>query len=207
MESQGSITECLDVLRRQTEKGVDRAVEEIWKRWSGRLMHLAHQKLRDVPRRAEDEEDVVQSGFMNLVLALRDGRYPELQDRKALWFLLARIIENRAINCRKRQLTRKRGEGKVRGDSVLGGPPGGDDGGMRMQIAAPDPTPEIIAEELEQLRFLLDVLSDDSLRSVALMRLDGYANAEIADKLGVCERTVERKLNLIRSEWSEEFGR
>lgn len=207
MDSQGSITNCMNVLRQPQSEDVERAVEEIWNRWSQRLVRLANRKLGNVPRREEDEEDVVQSGFMNLVQALGEGRYPELHDRQALWFLLARIIENKAINCRKRRLTRKRGEGKVRGDSAMGGPDRYADDGQRVQIPGPDPTPEIIAEESEQFRFLLDILTEDSLRSVALMRLDGYANAEIAVKIGVCERTVERKLNLIRDQWSEEFER
>lgn len=206
MDSQGSITHCMDMLRRPRDQDVERAVEEIWNRWSQRLIHLANRKLGDAPRREEDEEDVVQSGFMNLVQALGEGRYPDLNDRKTLWFLLARIIENKAINCQKRRLTRKRGGGKVRGDSVLGGPCGDGGDGIHVQIPGPDPTPETNAEESEQFRFLLGILTDDSLRAVALMRLDGYANAEIAVKLGVCERTVERKLNLIRSQWSEEFG-
>ena len=207
MDSQGSITNCLDLLRRPKNEDVERAVEEIWNRWSQRLIHLAHRKLGGVPRRDEDEEDVVQNSFMNLVQALSEGRYPELRDREALWFLLARIIENKAINYRKRRLTLKRGGGKVRGDSAIGVPGRDSDEGPHVQIAAPDPTPEVIAEESEQFRFLLEILTDDSLRSVALMRLDGYANSEIAVKLGVCERTVERKLSLIRSQWSEEFRR
>jgi hypothetical protein len=42
------------------------------------------------------------------------------------------------------------------------------------------------------------------LRSVAVWKMEGYTNAEIADKLGCVPVTVERKLQLIRSLWANE---
>jgi DNA-binding NarL/FixJ family response regulator len=33
--------------------------------------------------------------------------------------------------------------------------------------------------------------------------MDGYSNEEIAQELGCVERTVERKLNVIRRVWQE----
>jgi len=47
---------------------------------------------------------------------------------------------------------------------------------------------------------LLDQL-DSELREFALLRLLGFRNREIADRLGCTERKVERKLNLIRLKW------
>jgi DNA-directed RNA polymerase specialized sigma24 family protein len=38
---------------------------------------------------------------------------------------------------------------------------------------------------------------------VAVWKMEGYSNAEIAAKLPCVERTVERKLKLIRSLWQE----
>lgn len=46
---------------------------------------------------------------------------------------------------------------------------------------------------------------DDTLRRIALMRMEGYSNSQIAESIGVSERSVERKLNLIRSDWAGEF--
>jgi DNA-directed RNA polymerase specialized sigma24 family protein len=56
----------------------------------------------------------------------------------------------------------------------------------------------------DQCRRLLESLPDDTLRQVARWKLEGYTNGEIAEQLGVAKRTVERKLNLIRRDWSEE---
>ena len=46
-------------------------------------------------------------------------------------------------------------------------------------------------------------LGDDTLESVANLRLEGYANSEIATKLGVSVSSIERKLRLIRQIWGE----
>ena len=47
---------------------------------------------------------------------------------------------------------------------------------------------------------LLDQL-DPEQREIALLRLLGFRNREIADRLACTERKVERKLNLIRLTW------
>jgi len=62
-------------------------------------------------------------------------------------------------------------------------------------------TPDFIAAINEQCQQLMDCLPDDKLRLVAHRKLEGYTNQEIAQELGVVERTVERKLSLIRSAW------
>ena len=69
------------------------------------------------------------------------------------------------------------------------------------QIAAEGPTPEFAAMMAEECRVLLDALDDDSLRQVALSRMEGYNNDEIADQLGCARRTVARRLDLIRKTW------
>jgi DNA-directed RNA polymerase specialized sigma24 family protein len=50
---------------------------------------------------------------------------------------------------------------------------------------------------------MLDLLGDETLRQVALLRLEGFSPREIADKLDCVERTVERKLERIRDKWSK----
>jgi DNA-directed RNA polymerase specialized sigma24 family protein len=47
-------------------------------------------------------------------------------------------------------------------------------------------------------------LEDLKLRLVALMKMQGYTNVEIAAKLGCALRSVERKLRLIRTQWERE---
>jgi len=57
---------------------------------------------------------------------------------------------------------------------------------------------------IEECRRLLENLGDDRLRSLALMKMEGFTNSEIADNLGCSRNTIERKLRLIRGLWSRE---
>jgi hypothetical protein len=51
---------------------------------------------------------------------------------------------------------------------------------------------------------LLDLLGDKTLRQVAVWKMEGYGNHEIANKLACSLRTVARKLEAIRILWSNE---
>jgi DNA-directed RNA polymerase specialized sigma24 family protein len=53
----------------------------------------------------------------------------------------------------------------------------------------------LLAEELESL---LARLREPALRQVAMWKLEGYTNAEIAQRQGCSLPTVERRLALIR---------
>jgi len=44
-----------------------------------------------------------------------------------------------------------------------------------------------------------------SLRQVALARLEGFTNQQVAKKLGTNLRAVERQLRLIRQIWQQEL--
>ena len=58
----------------------------------------------------------------------------------------------------------------------------------------------------EEFRRLLESLGEDELRSIALWKLEGYTNEEIASKLGCIRLTVQRKLRLIRDIWAKELA-
>ena len=49
-------------------------------------------------------------------------------------------------------------------------------------------------------------LLDDDQRAIADAKLEGLTNPEIAERINRSLRTVERKLRVIRSLWSEEQG-
>ena len=67
-------------------------------------------------------------------------------------------------------------------------------------------TPAFAAEVAEQCRWLLDQLKDDRLKQIALLKLEGYTNPQIAQRVQRSLATVERKLALIRQIW-EDAGR
>jgi DNA-directed RNA polymerase specialized sigma24 family protein len=55
----------------------------------------------------------------------------------------------------------------------------------------------------ETCRTLLDALGDDTLRAVAVAKMEGLTNEEVAARLGKSLPTVERKLRGIRGIWEK----
>jgi DNA-directed RNA polymerase specialized sigma24 family protein len=52
----------------------------------------------------------------------------------------------------------------------------------------------------------MEVLDEPSLQKAASLRLQSWTNEEIADRLGITRRSVERKLNRVRLIWSAELA-
>ena len=50
---------------------------------------------------------------------------------------------------------------------------------------------------------MLEILGDEELRRIARWKMEGHTNGEIAAKRGCLERTVERKLRVIRRLWED----
>jgi len=72
-------------------------------------------------------------------------------------------------------------------------------------LLARAPTPEEAVEMGRRLSALLDLLDEPGLRQVALWKVEGYTNEEIAAKLDCVPRTVERKVRRIRLLWQHEL--
>ena len=97
----------------------------------------------------------------------------------------------------------KRGGGRVLDEAGLADPADPDGVGLE-QVLGREPTPAFAAQLAEEFERLLAGLGDPTLRAVAVARLDGFTVEEIASRLGCAPRTVERKLQVIRSLWSAE---
>ena len=199
MASGGSITHWL----RQLKEGDSQAAQELWQRYYHRLIGLAHKKLRDAPRRVADEEDVVVCAFDKFFRAVEAGQFPQLDDRNDLWQVLVLMTAQQAVNQLKQQLRKKRGGGKIRGESMFGGIDEGQEDVGIDQMIGDDPTPEFAVAVAEQCGRLFVTLDDENLSRVAQWKLEGHTNKEIAELFGCTERSVERKLKLIRDIWSE----
>jgi DNA-directed RNA polymerase specialized sigma24 family protein len=106
----------------------------------------------------------------------------------------------------RRERRQKRGGGKVLAASDLDDPKKSADGPAIAQIIGREPTPEFAAQFSEECERLLTSLGNDELRAVALWKMEGDTNEEIAQKLGCVLRTIERRLRIIRALWSKELG-
>ncbi len=62
---------------------------------------------------------------------------------------------------------------------------------------------ELLEEHPLRTTHLLESLRDATLQQLAQLKLQGYSNTEIASQVGLSERSVERKLQLIRKVWEQ----
>jgi DNA-directed RNA polymerase specialized sigma24 family protein len=187
---EGSVTHWLSRLR----EGDPAAAEQLWHRYFQRLVGLARKRLQGAPRRAADEEDVALSAFDSFCRRAEQGCFPELLDRDSLWRVLVVITGRKAYHLVRDESRQKRG-------GPAGGPADEQD---LAEVLSREPSPEFAAQVAEDCERLLRSLGDPELRSVALLKMEGYTNGEVARQLGFSARSVKRKLQLIRRLWEKE---
>jgi DNA-directed RNA polymerase specialized sigma24 family protein len=194
MTGDNSVSQWIQELK----EGNQEVAQELWERYYPRLVALARRKLEQAPRRVADEEDAVVSAFDSFCRGAEAGRFPLLHDRNDLWSLLAVITARKAMNQAKYHRRQKRGGGNVAGESAFF-IDGSEQGGAGIaQIVGSEPTPEFAATLVEQFAELLDRLGDSQLSQIAVRKMEGYSNSEIATEWGCANSTVVRKLRLIR---------
>ena len=186
-----SITEWLGNLR----EGDKAAAQPLWERYFSKLVAVARTKLRRMRRMTadEDEEDAALSAFNSFCVGAARGKFPQLADRDDLWRLLVVITARKAMAQANRQGRQKRGGGRVVEEAVLFGhglvDADGSIAGLE-RIAAEGPTPEFAAMMAEECRRLSTRSMTSRCKQVAVSRMEGYNNDEIADQLGL--RTPNR---------------
>jgi RNA polymerase sigma factor (sigma-70 family) len=184
--------------------GDGQAAQEIWNHYFERLTYFARKKFEGLPCRVADEEDVALSALNSLCRGAAAGRFPQLADRQDLWRLLVTIAARKVCAQMRRQRADKRGGGKVRGESVFVHADGDEAPGIEQALGR-EPSPELANMVAEDCQRLMTNLDDPTLRQIAQLKLEGYTNEEISERLGCVLRTVERKLERIREKWSKEL--
>jgi len=192
MQTSGSVTTWFGLLAR----GDQDAAQRLWERYFARLMELARGQMHGMSRRATDEEDVALSAFHTFCQATAAARVPQVSNRDDLWRTLVLITAGKAVDARRRQQSQKRG-GPNAGASA---DPLKDLQALEAAIGA-EPDPAFAAQLADEFDMLLARLADDRLREIALSKLEGHSNEEIAGRLNCSLRTVTRRLTIIRRTW------
>jgi DNA-directed RNA polymerase specialized sigma24 family protein len=201
MSSDDSVTRWI----RGLTAGDQEAARLLWERYFDKLVAVARKQLGWAPRRVADEEDVALSVFRCLCDGAARGQFSDLANRDDLWRLLVLMTARKVSDQKRLARQQKRGGGKVRGDSALAEHAGSGDLEGFDRLMSEDPTPEFLTIMADEYQRLMDVLGDDTLRQIALWKTEGYTNEEIADRLQLTRRSVERKLQWIRQVWSDQI--
>lgn len=153
-----------------------------------RLIRLASRTLGDGPQRVAEADDAVQSAFITFWNRVDQGNLQGPLRRENVWGLLAVMTVCTARKQLRREMTKKRGGGE-----------------LPLPLFEADVTPGQAFDTLSPQEFDLHsedllLLLEEGLRPFAILRLMGHSNAEVAETMECTERTVERKLERIRTE-------
>lgn len=201
MDSSGSITYWITQLKARDPE----AAHRVWERYFARLVSLARKRLAGLPPAVEDEEDLALSALFSLVRGAPDGAFARLDDRHDLWQVLVRLTECKIISLKRHELAQKR-DRRRRQTETATNDDSSPDPALIDQLPDPQPTPEMVVMLHEELQQRLEQLGDEHTRAIALLKLQGYLNEEIAERIDRPLRTVERKLRVIRLTWEKEIS-
>ncbi|WP_197454963.1 ECF-type sigma factor [Stieleria varia] len=190
--SDPSVTRWLQELR----QGDERAARLLWDFFRTRMLNLARKQIGQGGAAAYDEEDVALSAFAALCDRVRQGSYEMLGDRVELWQLISVILMNKGRN-RARSEARTRRGGRLTRQELSEE--------LLASIGCDDSDPALTLSMQDECRRLLTMLERHEVQLVALLRVEGYTNEEIAKQLGCTRRSVQRRINLIRKLWSGEI--
>ncbi len=184
----------------QAKEGDSVAAHQLWRHYFDRLVRSVRQNLRGQNRGMSDEEDIVVSVFESFYRAAENGRFPELSGRDDLWRLLLKMSARKIVDKRRHDQRQRRGAGAA----VRSLDDRGDDEAV-LQVIGDEPSPEMVVMMTESLERLMKHLGDGQLQEIAVGKLEGFSNAELAQRLECSERTIERRLHLIREKCQQEL--
>ena len=194
--SKNNVSHWIDLVK----DGDSIAANRIWQHYFDRLVRAVRAKLYGQNRAVSDEEDIVLSVFDSFYDAAENGRFPDLSDRDDLWRLLLRMSARKIVDKRRRDQRQRRG-----GDVQVHSFNEADEEKGVFEAIGDEPSPEMVLMMRESVALFFSHLGDGQLRDLAGAKLEGDSNAEIAERFGCSERTIERRLHLIREKYSQEL--
>ena len=194
---EGSVTGWLNYAK----SGDADAMSQLCERYFKRLADVARARFGGSNRVVADEEDIANSVLETLFRNFANGQFPDLQDRNDLWSLLLTITNRKVASQIRANLRQKRGSGNVIAMTDI-------QASIHAEIdfsASKYPTHETLAILSDLCNTLVDRLEDPEIQKIAILKLAGYSNREIAFKLERLPKSIDRKVNLIREQWLCEF--
>jgi len=168
------------------------AVQQFWDRFGFRMQRLAEKNIGKKLAKRVDAEDVVQSACRTFFRRVGDGKLRVATSDK-LWNLMCVIVLLKTRQVARFHFRDKRALSR----EVPMAPGAEDESDDRFQPTSSEPSPAEAAEFADELNQLLRNLEPE-MQQVVQLKLEGYTNGEIGDKLAVSERTVRRHIQDVR---------
>lgn len=202
MSKSKNVSHWIDLVK---EGGNSTAANRIWEHYFDRLVRSVRGRLYGQNRAISDEEDIVLSVFNSFYNAAQKGRFPDLSDRDDLWRLLLRMAARKVVAKRRHDLRQRRG-GEVRLHSLdQASKDNFPEEAWVIEAIGDEPTPEMVLMMQESVEQIFSHLGVGQLSEIAGAKLEGYSNAELAQRFDCSERTIERRLHLIREKCHQEL--
>ncbi len=160
---------------------------------------FAERHLPGALKRRVGPEDVVQSACRTFLRRAKGGEF-EIADSEGLWRLLCAITLTKVREQARFHLRQKRGLDR----EVNLAPRPGDSSAPGFTPVDEHATPAEAAEFADQFQQLIGSLNEEE-RQVVDLKLQECTNEEVAEKLGISERTVRRIMKRLQGRLAEAF--
>lgn len=175
------------LLRRFQDRQID-APTHLYRRYAKRLRAIVARRCSPALSARIDPDDVVQSVFCDFFRGAAEGRY-EVPEGKDVWKLLLTIAMNRIRGVGDFHRAGRRDIRRTAGSEVY-------DQALELESGRDESTLTTLRMAIEEV---LNTLPEHH-RSIIEMRVEGYEVAEIAKRIHVSKRTVERVLQEFRQQ-------
>jgi DNA-directed RNA polymerase specialized sigma24 family protein len=203
MSTDGSVSQWIATLR----TGDLAPVQKLWDHYREGLIASARRQLKTIPKLTKDEDDIAQSVLVAIWRGTKAGLFKNVSDRDELWWTLLKITRRKVVTAYRREKTKKRGKWWIQSKERLATDLAKESFRTFEELCDEAPTPEMACALEEQANRLIGILDRDDLKQIALWRIEGLTVDDIAGRLSLTTRSIERKLKLIRKSWSRELSR
>ena len=171
------------------QAGDEDAARQLFDRYAEQLVILARRRISQRLASRIDAEDIVQSVFRTFFHRAKQGKF-HLEEPDDICKLLARITAHKTFRqiAFHRRAKRDAGQETAQGDDAQD---------LLMKLMMAEPSPEEAIAFLDQLQHFLAKLEDEERRILEL-RMEGYNNVEIAQRLGISDRKIRRLMERVR---------
>lgn len=181
----------------QLYEGDQHAANLLWNQFANRLVRIARDRLRTAYRAVSDEEDVVSAAFKSFFCGIQNGQYKELTNIENVWRLLLTIMLRKIADKHEYDHRSKRDVARMTSYDA------NDLYETLTNIVSRERSPEIAAQITEQLDVAINSLGNLQLKQLAVLKLEGHTNQEIAQIMECSLTSIERGLRKIRLIWTQ----